>query len=175
MSDTWDTGTDTDVTQKPRPPSPRTLRKIFKLETPTSPPPEEDDDEYRPTFTCSLPTASPPNIPIHIVPVKGPPPIAEYTLTKHNIVYNTDSFEFWVLEVLYNGDIQCQWEVTDASSNAQGKRVFRAYSYTWVDDRRLMGNYTNPFTGKKELGWAPRLYGNIVFGHEWKKKPDITF
>lgn len=170
MSDTWETGVDTDITEKPRALSPLTIRKIYKINTPeTQQQDDEDENVFRPTFTCLLPANVEPNKDIKIIPVKGVPPEAEYTLSKQTWKDGKDVFEFWILTIKFNNRAQCKFELTDEPTSDSNKRIFGAYSYTWLDDSRIMHQYTDPFTNLKEYGWGPSLYGDILFGHEWKK------
>ena len=173
MSDDWDTGDSDadDITLKPRAVSPATLRRIYK--TPDVTPSQQDDNGYRPAFVCAI--ESPDASTVEIVPATGPAPAANYVLTKETS--SDDSLAFWELTVFVNSQAQCTWGLTDETPKGEATRVFRAYSYTWVDDTRIFGRqlYVDPFTETKEYGWGPEFYGHRLFGREWKQKPQLTF
>lgn len=176
MSDDWDTGSDTDITMKPRAPSPMTLRNMYNI-----PPPqhdtldEDDEDAYRPTFVCMLPQNIEFDRALRIVPEKGVAPSAHYTLTKKLLRDGKESFEYWVITVLVNRKTQCTWELSEVTLAHSEKRIFKAFAYTWEDQSRVLGQYTNPFTDRKEFGWGPELYGETLFNAEWKEMPNVVF
>ena len=153
----WDTG-DTDITQKPRAPSPAKLRKVYKQTRATLP---ADDDDYEPSFFCSFPKREWVKIRIQPLRTQHISKDVEYVLKK-------DGDSFLKLQVYENGVLQCYWNCSrDDKSNGIYDRI-RAWWYDWVNQERTFTSYRHPYTNAKEYGWGPDLFGKIVFGFRWQ-------
>lgn len=173
--DDWDGGassdSDLDITTKPRPPSPATMHKIYKIK-----PSGRDRDPVKkehnyvqrdgPSFVCQIDDELPSQIVLTNPPKRTDkePPLGVETVEIDNEMY---------LRVLYNGVLQCKWRLErhDPPAHlAENEYFFVAQSYEWSDDRafKLALTFTNDFTGEKDIGFNQNFYGNDIFGKKWR-------
>lgn len=169
--DDWDGGgSDSDgldITDKPRPHSPATMHKIYKIRPP---PAKEKEDRYeqrnRPSFVCQIDDELPSQIVLANPPNRTTkePPLGAETVEIDDEMY---------LRVLYNGVLQCKWRLERRQPPrelAKNEYFFVAQSYTWSDESRVFHALTflNDFTGEKEFGYNQNFYGKDIFGKKWR-------